>query len=875
MGTTFCGMLLYAAADAMHPYVQEKKQPKAAAFFSNWEGWKESGMSMEGRGRKSSSSGRRRTYRASYAYDRRKMAATYRKRTARRRRGNAPVPGGRWGKFAAIVIGTALLVFLLLTTIRTVLLPGPKGEYLNWQEAENLTRLLADTAGRADEAALAALFARETDSEATGLLDYATWKEIAALFPECGYELPDGYRNRDSVLLSDWYDFFDAARGVYDTQGLIQDVSLTPIGIGKDVLDQEGTALAEDMLISSKQAYRFRTDRVRDCLFLPVTAIVQGQELYAVRSVDGADSELSNIWIMEVEENALRCFWNDYELRIPTPLSAQEMGAQREQIAVLGFTDGALNRVHIRQDKVSGRLLKVLEDGVEVEGQGFLPFAEELKIYRLYGKLKKYYTSDLCIGYDFADFVLENGQVQAALVVKEEAMENIRVLVKTSGYGSAYHDVVELQADCDLQVITGEYGSEQTQILPAGEMLTIGRDSALFASDHIRIQPEALTGRIRLLNVERNQGIPSYRGSLELEREADGIVVINELLLEEYLYAVVPSEMPSTYPLEALKAQAVCARTYAYAKMLHAGLPTYGAHVDDSSAFQVYNNITENADTTKAVKETKGELLYYGEELAEAYYYSTSCGYGTDTGIWQASDPEQFPYLQAKAVNVAGVTDAEGDTIDENVREEDISAADAMEAEEAFAAFITGSRESDFEQEEAWYRWTYQVEQIDPEVLYANIVKRYEASPSCVFVRQADGSYVNQSPVDPGRITDIYVAARNTGGVAEELVIEGENAALMIRTEHNIRYVLSDGSSQVIRQDGSTYQATSLLPSAFFILQTQKKDGYVSGYSLIGGGFGHGVGMSQNGARSMAQAGCDSGNILSFFYKGSSVRKIY
>jgi len=106
-------------------------------------------------------------------------------------------------------------------------------------------------------------------------------------------------------------------------------------------------------------------------------------------------------------------------------------------------------------------------------------------------------------------------------------------------------------------------------------------------------------------------------------------------------------------------------------------------------------------------------------------------------------------------------------------------------------------------------------------------------------------------------------------------VIEGENAALMIRTEHNIRYVLSDGSSQVIRQDGSTYQATSLLPSAFFILQTQKEDGYVSGYSLIGGGFGHGVGMSQNGARSMAQAGCDSGNILSFFYEGSSVRKIY
>ena len=79
--------------------------------------------------------------------------------------------------------------------------------------------------------------------------------------------------------------------------------------------------------------------------------------------------------------------------------------------------------------------------------------------------------------------------------------------------------------------------------------------------------------------------MPSYRGSLELEKQQDGIVVINEVLLEEYLYAVVPSEMPSSYPLEALKAQAVCARTYAYAKMLHAGLPADGAHVDDSAGF--------------------------------------------------------------------------------------------------------------------------------------------------------------------------------------------------------------------------------------------------------------------------------------------------
>ena len=54
--------------------------------------------------------------------------------------------------------------------------------------------------------------------------------------------------------------------------------------------------------------------------------------------------------------------------------------------------------------------------------------------------------------------------------------------------------------------------------------------------------------------VNRSQGTPSYRGHIELLRTADGIAVVNELPLEEYLYSVVPSEMPASYPLEALKA---------------------------------------------------------------------------------------------------------------------------------------------------------------------------------------------------------------------------------------------------------------------------------------------------------------------------------
>ena len=782
------------------------------------------------------------------------------------------VPGRRWIKLAAILAGVCLLGVLLYGTIREIVRPGPEGEYLTLQEAANLTWLLADTAGMDTEDLPTDPFVGDPQQEGGGMLTFGAFKQIVALFEDSGYELPDYYRDKDRVLLTDWYAFFDRAREVCDGQGRIRDMDLVPLGMGGAVTDGDGEILGEQELISMEKRYSFLTDRMKEALYRPAVAVEREGVLYALRALEGPESSISNIWIMEVEEDALRCFWNDYEVRIDAPAGrGAQLGALREQVADLRFADGMLSEVHMRTEKVSGRLLKIRDNGAEIEGVGFLPFAQQLRIYRLYERLKRYYTSDLRIGYDFADFVVENGEIQAALVVKEEAMETIRVLVKNSDYGGALHDAVELLADCDLTVRAGE----NEQLLPAGQTLRIDRDSQLFEEGRIRIDPAVLTGRISILNLSRSQGAPSYRGSLELERQENGIVVLNEVLLEEYLYAVVPSEMPSTYPLEALKAQAVCARTYAYRKMLHAGLPAYGAHVDDSSGFQVYNNVAENAETTKAVKETAGELLYYREEPAETYYYSTSCGYGTDTAIWQNSVPEEYPYLQARAVNVAGVTDAQGDTIDGAIDEADIRSAEDMRSEEAFAAFIRGTRESDFESDEAWYRWSYRVETLDSALLYENVRKRYEAVPGTVYVRMEDGSFQNQEPVDPGRIREIYIAARNTGGVAQELVIEGENATLMLRTEHNVRYVLSNNSSSVIRQDGSEFQPGTLLPSAFLTVETTKQDGFVTGYTLYGGGFGHGVGLSQNGARSMARDGCDSDNILAYFYEGSEIRKIY
>ena len=150
--------------------------------------------------------------------------------------------------------------------------------------------------------------------------------------------------------------------------------------------------------------------------------------------------------------------------------------------------------------------------------------------------------------------------------------------------------------------------------------------------------------------------------------------------------------MPSSYPAEALEAQAVCARTYAYRYLLKSGLPEEGAHVDDSVRYQVYNNIEESRNARRAVGETAGEMLFYDGVPIHAYYYSTSCGSGSDERAFGST--EDLPYLNTRRIS--------HEEEEEDLREES-----------AFQDFLKEEHPGDYEKEEAWYRWQYEVQEID------------------------------------------------------------------------------------------------------------------------------------------------------------------
>lgn len=697
----------------------------------------------------------------------------------------------------------------------------------------------------------------EGEDSAGVYLTYGQYIEICGMINGEEMALPDyseRYEEDHAMLKADWYTAFRRMLAYMDQDSSVWETTVFLLKTDA----QTDTAYTESG--GMQTPYRYHSQVFEQNILHQLKAYVKGSELLTVTEVLPEEHELKNVWIMEAANGRQECFYHQVAFH-----AEAEQAAERESVADLTFRDGRIVAARTKKEKLHGKLLRMTTEEMEIEDLGTYRISEDMEVYKLYGSLETKARSDLRIGYADTDFVVEKGQICAALISEEEAADRIRVLLKNTANGANYHDSVELTVDEETIQVNAEE-------LKAGERRVY--------------QCAALTDKI-LLNMEGStKEDNAYRGKIECFRTEDGMVIINELPLEEYLYAVVPSEMPASYPLESLKAQAVCARTYAYRYILHAGLPEVGAHVDDTTGYQVYHNIRENAATTTAVKETDGVLLTWQGEPAQNYYYSTSCGVGTDARIWRAESGQDISYLQSvrlswdaygKAGESVNAVDTElednpvqtgSDTNGLTERVPNEMTPEDLREEENFYRFIMAEGENDLEKEEPWHRWKYQVEELDEEIMLARIKERYASNPSCVLTKTEGEYYVSEPVENLEEVKELSIVKRGAGGVAEELVITGDSGTYKIISEYNIRYILCDGVSEAVKQDDSAAVPSVLLPSGFFVLQTGKSDGNVVGYTLTGGGYGHGAGMSQNGAKALGKADASYRDILSFFFPG-------
>ncbi|MCX7720366.1 MAG: SpoIID/LytB domain-containing protein [Dictyoglomus thermophilum] len=261
-----------------------------------------------------------------------------------------------------------------------------------------------------------------------------------------------------------------------------------------------------------------------------------------------------------------------------------------------------------------------------------------------------------------------------------------------------------------------------------------------------------------------------YRGYFEILPSG---WLVNVLNMEEYLMSVVPSEMPASYPLDALKAQAVASRTYA--------LVNKGKHGEfdlcNTTHCQVYKGMrVENERSTRAVMETIGEIVVYNNQPIKAFFHSSSGGFTEDCKyVWG----EDLPYLK-------------------------------------------GLKDSEELLNDTWSRT----------VTFSEFINKL----SSVGINIGGNFSIELEKTSSGRIYMMY-----------------------FKSNEGIYYI-----------KGTSFRNLFNLPSTLF-------DIVVNGDYIIfsGRGNGHGVGLSQKGAKFLAEKGYNYKEILKFYYQGVEVAKWY
>ncbi len=381
--------------------------------------------------------------------------------------------------------------------------------------------------------------------------------------------------------------------------------------------------------------------------------------------------------------------------------------------------------------------------------------------------------------------------------------------------------ILKVSANTDITV---------TNLL-SGMEVTIGNQSAVLR-DFVIVCPSGLLG---VRNLKRKGRQALYHGAFEFNQEFAhrGFYLVNIVDIQNYLKGVVPNEMPVRFGLEALKAQAVAARNY----VITPRTKSYdNFDVVDSVASQVYFGANTEEDlSTRAVMETDGIVALYNHEPILTLYSSTAGGYtesysnAFSDNLTRAFPSAQKPYLTAVP---------------------DKYNFEPIDTEEKAREFYS-TKVPSYDIDSPYYRWQkdWAVGELE-NVLKKTLVSQSNTGFISPAFRQSD---------ELGNIKDIKVMKRGQSGKAMIVDLMTSKGCYRISKELVIR--------RVFQKDGIS------LPSANVVFEKKlDSTGNITDITVYGGGFGHGVGMSQFGAGYMAtKLEQPYYNILRHYYTGISL----
>ena len=330
-----------------------------------------------------------------------------------------------------------------------------------------------------------------------------------------------------------------------------------------------------------------------------------------------------------------------------------------------------------------------------------------------------------------------------------------------------------------------------------------------------------------------------YYGGFEYRRTAGGLLnVINVVNIEDYVKCVIPWEMDSSWPIEALKAQSVCARTYAACQRKHTAQGFDICATTDCQVYQGTAKCSEHSDA--AVDQTAGQYLYYGGQIVkEALYYSSNGGASEDSAnVWGSDEP----YLKGKA--------------------------------DPYEAYIASRIPK--------YNWS---------TTYTSSELTNLLSSKGYQIGTVKNAYVS-ALTDVGNVYAVtFVGTSGSKTVTKEAC----RTLLNLRSQ---RFTISGGSGDMgysVNEDGGSVlrsgmsavsgsgqvSAVSGASEVYVITasgtsaleqKTQQTASSSGSFTITGSGNGHNVGMSQWGAYAMADMGRSYRDILQFYYTGVTIQ---
>ena len=349
------------------------------------------------------------------------------------------------------------------------------------------------------------------------------------------------------------------------------------------------------------------------------------------------------------------------------------------------------------------------------------------------------------------------------------------------------------------------------------------------------IEVASTNGFVSVPSLQRSKKPAFYRGTFELTKvpnKNNQFSLINILDLGSYLRGVVPNEMPTYFGLEALKAQTITARNYV---LKPREKNFYNFDVCDSVACQVYFGAnTEAPLSDKAIAETDNLVAMYNGDLILALYSSTAGGY-TESYENAFSEPASKIFPANPKPYLKGVPDT--------------NMVPLLDTEDAVKKFYT-TVPTTYDNKSPYFRWQrdWTAEEL------TNILKKtVKTQSSTGFVKPA---LTNEE--DFGTLKEIKIIKRGVSGKVMIMNIITDKNTYTVQKELVIRRIFTKDNKP--------------LPSANIVFDLKKDaKGKLTNIKANGGGFGHGVGMSQWGAGLMASTGKTYDDILRHYYSGISI----